>query len=326
MPTLPSLRTRFRQPVVDSGADPYVAAHGQYFYYCYVQHDVICIRRAEQLDDIGVSDQVAVWRSTGTGPESRNIWAPELHHLDGKWYIYFAAGPGPINEDKYHHHRMYVLEANDVLGPYHLKGQITDPTNLWAIDGTILEHPNGQRYYVWSGWDNPRGIDQQLYIARMANPWTLEGERVMISKPEYSWEKQGLAVNEGPQVLRQGNRIHIIYSASWSMTDDYCLGQLDLVGADPLDPAAWVKRPRPIFSRSKQLVGIGHACFLLSEDGQYGWMVFHAARYPGAAWDRQVRLAAFTWDKAGTLRFIRTDRTLPFAGAYQKLARILRFP
>jgi GH43 family beta-xylosidase len=22
---------------------------------------------------------------------SQLIWAPELHHIDGKWYIYFAA-------------------------------------------------------------------------------------------------------------------------------------------------------------------------------------------------------------------------------------------
>ncbi len=33
-----------------------------------------------------------VWRKPDSGPMQRQlIWAPELHHIDGKWYIYFAA-------------------------------------------------------------------------------------------------------------------------------------------------------------------------------------------------------------------------------------------
>jgi GH43 family beta-xylosidase len=329
MSTLPGLHAKFKHPVVDSGADPYVASDDHYFYYCYVRESdktEIYINRANHLEDVGKTAAITVWARTENQPYSHNIWAPELHHLDGKWYIYFAAGDTPVDIGAaFPHHRMYVLESTSgPLGPYQMRGKISTPDDHWAIDGTILDHTNGHRYFVWSGWKNRSGEDQQLYIACMANPWTLEGERVMISQPEHDWELRGLAVNEGPQVLRQGNRVHIIYSASWSITDEYCLGQLDLNGDDPLNPSAWIKQPEPVFKKSANIVGVGHACFLLSPDGRYGWMVFHAARHPGAGWDRQVRLAAFTWDSLGKLRFLRTDRTLPVISAYRSLAAILK--
>jgi GH43 family beta-xylosidase len=36
---------------------------------------------------------------------SKELWAPELHFIKGKWYMYFAADDGNNNN-----HRIYVLE------------------------------------------------------------------------------------------------------------------------------------------------------------------------------------------------------------------------
>src|SRR5690606_14654307 len=124
-------------------------------------------------------------------------------------------------------HRMYVLESEgeDAFGPYSNKGQITDSTNKWAIDGTVLRGVDGQLYFIWSGWEGDTNVRQKLYIAPMSNPWTISGERVEISRPEHEWETIGEPhVNEGPVALVKGDRVYVIYSASGSWTDDYCLG------------------------------------------------------------------------------------------------------
>jgi GH43 family beta-xylosidase len=56
---------------------------------------------------------------------SKQLWAPEIHFLNGKWYVYFAADDG-INL----HHRIWVLEnsiADPFEGQWLLKGKLTDP-------------------------------------------------------------------------------------------------------------------------------------------------------------------------------------------------------
>jgi GH43 family beta-xylosidase len=324
--TLPAKTAKFHRPIIDSGADPYVAMHDGHFYYCFVEEtakDVIYIARASRLEDIGQATPQAVWGPIHDQPYARNIWAPELHRLDDKWYIYFAADDTPTNVGpEFPDLRMYAIEADNVMGPYRMKGKLAATPDRWAIDGTVLYHPNGKHYFVWSGWKGELTFaEQQLYIAEMANPWTLSGERVMISEAHYDWEMDEWRgrlkkVNEGPQILHQGNRVHIIFSASFSGNDSYCLGQLELVGEDPLDPASWRKFDRPVFT--------GHGMFLLSDSGDYGWMVYHAAQYPGAGWDRHVRLVAFMWDARGRLKFFRPSQLSPLARARRALGAVLR--
>ncbi|MCZ4136287.1 alpha-N-arabinofuranosidase, partial [Escherichia coli] len=108
------------------------------------------------------------------------IWAPELHYINGAWYIYYAKDDGDnVN------HRMYVMEntsPDPTQGNWQYKGQITDPTNKWAIDGTVLQ-TGGQLYFIWSGWEGDTNVRQNLYIAHMSNPWTIDSNRVEIARP-----------------------------------------------------------------------------------------------------------------------------------------------
>ena len=138
----------------------------------------------------------------------------------------------------------------------------------------------------------------------MSNPWTLSGQRALLSRPEHDWERIGRPlVNEGPEALWHSNDLFIIYSASGSWGDDYCLGQLRWTGADPLLPGSWVKHPRPVFSKTARVFGPGHASFVLSRDGREHWMVYHSARRSGSGWDRQVNLQRFGWRADGSPDF-----------------------
>ena len=279
--------------VVGSGADPWVVAHEGSFYYCYVVRDEeVYVRRSAFPETIHSGDTAMVWRPD-PGVHA-GLWAPELHHLDGRWYIYIAVDDG---ENK--NHRMHVLAADDALGPYEHVGQIRDTADLWAIDGTVFEH-GGRRFFVWSGWPAPeREEHQNLYIAEMDTPWSLVGERVLIAEPDLPWETVGFPVAEGPAALVRDDEVAIVYSASHSSTDDYCLAVLDLVG-DPLDPRGWRKRTEPVLTRSHDRFGPGHASFVL-EGPHGGWAYYHQARSSGAGWDRRVHADPFTWEPDGSI-------------------------
>jgi hypothetical protein len=134
----------------------------------------------------------------------------------------------------------------------------------------------------------------------MENPWTLAGPRVRIARPEHPWETIGDPdVNEGPEALQRGGLIHIVYSASGSWTDDYCLGILTAPAtANLLDPASWTKHAEPVFRSGNGVLAPGHASFVRSPDDREDWIVYHAAQRPGSGWARQVRAQAFTWDAA----------------------------
>lgn len=234
-----------------------------------------------------------VWSPPAFGPDSRSLWAPELHLIEGRWYIYYAADDG-LNEN----HRMWVLEGltNNPAGPYRLRGSLE--TSGWAIDGTILTLDD-QLLFVWSGWPGKENGQQNLYISPMANPWTLSGHRVLIAQPEETWETVDMAICEGPQVLKRNDRTFIVYSTSGSWTEDYCLGLLELTGTNPLERRNW-KKHGCVFRKTDRVWGVGHCSFLQSPDGSEDWIVYHAKTKHKKGWsDRNVRAQKFSWTSHG---------------------------
>ena len=286
----------FTNPVAPDGHDPWVIRRDGTYYYCYSHRGRIWVNQGPRIQKAVQFEGKPVWRPERGRPYSRELWAPELHRVAGKWYIYVAADDG-----KNENHRMYVLQArtDDPSGPFDLKGKITDATDKWAIDGTVMEH-QGRLYFIWSGWEGDTNVQQNLYIARMKDPLSIEGPRSLISQPDHDWEKIGHPlVNEGPQVLEHEGGVFVIYSASGSWTDSYCLGQLKLVGEDPLDPNAWEKKETPVFASTATVFSPGHASFTKSPDGEEDWIVYHAAKHKGAGWNRNTRMQRFTWDTQG---------------------------
>jgi GH43 family beta-xylosidase len=306
--TLPALAqggagTRtFRNPVLAPGQDPSILRWGGN-YYLVQSRGGIQIYTSPTLTGLGRAKPVRVWWDFKDGSDLNAIWAPELVALDGKFYLYFSAA----KHGELATHRSYVLEASDPLGPWTFKGQITDPSDLWSIDGTVLEQ-GGKRYFVWSGWEGPtNGREQRLYIARMRNPWTIEGPRHELSRPDRPWERTGpAAINEGPEVLRHGKALHLIYSASHSFTDDYCLGRLTYRGGEITDRRSWVKADGCVFAKNVAagVFGPGHDTLVKSPDGREDWNVYHANAVSGCGWKcRTIRMQPIRWRRDDTPDF-----------------------
>lgn len=282
----------FSEPKPFPGQDPWIVPFEDSFLLVQSSHDDrrIVVRRFTDLARMDRNTETVIWAPRGRSDHARQIWAPELHHIDGRWYCYYAASDGNNRN-----HRAYVLAADHPLGPYAEIGRVSDPlTDSWAIDLTVLRH-NERLYAVWSGWEHPSdGFPQNLYIAPMSDPWTIAAERTLISRPEHAWEMTAAPVNEGPQVLRNGERgkLFLVYSADASWTREYKMGLLEWVGGDVCDPGAWRKLRRPIFT------GGGHGCFVTTASGQH--LVYHRKLTTDPGWaDREIRVEPFGWDAAG---------------------------
>ncbi|MDQ0256786.1 GH43 family beta-xylosidase [Evansella vedderi] len=309
-------QNEYKNPIIEQRADPWVYKHTDGYYYFTAsvpEYDRIELRRSKTIQGLEEAEPVVVWRKYETGPMSANIWAPEIHFIDGKWYIYFAAAKTTETNDGLFDHRMFVLEtsaANPLEGEWVEKGQIKTKWESFALDATTFEH-NGTRYLVWPQKDPEIPGNSNLYIAELENPWTIKEPQVMIATPEYDWEKIGFLVNEGPAVIKRNGKIFISFSAS--ATDfNYCMGLLTAdENSDLLDPASWVKTPEPVFVTNEETgqYGPGHNSFTVSEDGTKDVLIYHARNYKEIEGDplydpnRHTRAQTITWNEDGTPNF-----------------------
>ncbi|HEX8659137.1 MAG TPA: glycoside hydrolase family 43 protein [Hymenobacter sp.] len=306
----PVAATTFTNPLLSVGPDPWVFQKDGVYYYMHTTGRDLRLWKTAKMSELGSAVSKVIWTPPTIGVNSNDIWAPEIHFLDGKWYVYYTAGPGNCCGGQ----RMWVLEnanADPTTGTWTEKGQLLVPgQDLWAIDATILEQ-NGNRYVLWSGQE-PGSAQQNLYIAKMSNPWTITGQRVRLSQPQESWEIKGFPnypkVNEGPEILQHAGKTFLIYSASHCSSDDYALGMLTASStADPMDAAAWTKSPAPVFTSdpADRAYGPGHNGFFTSKDGQQNWIIYHANAAPnqGCGDTRTPRMQQFTWNADGTPNF-----------------------
>lgn len=300
----------FTNPVWD-GADPWMTQQGTDYIYCYSSQNSIHVSKSKKMTEKGVVK--TIWTASTTGWNKACVWAPEIHFINNLWYVYYAAGEsGP----PFIHQRTGVLrsETADVFSSYEDMGILytgdrpgQPATNVWAIDMTILEH-QGKLYAIWSGWIKQEITDataQHLYISEMENPYTLKGKRVLLSSPVESWETGGpLNLNEGAQILKNGEEVFVIYSCRESWLVEYRQGMLQLIDpqGDLLDPASW-KKSGPVFEGNDQVHGVGHCSFVKSPDQKEDWIIYHSKKTTTPGWERNVRMQPFRWNADGTPDF-----------------------
>lgn len=274
------------KPFIEQRADPYILRKDGWYYFTasVPAFDRVVLRKARTLRELPDAPEKVIWLRHAEGPMSCNIWAPEIHFVDGKWYIYFAAAREDADASGCYDHRIYALEnenADPMEGCFVEKGRIDTGWESFSLDSTTAVF-EGKRYFIWAQREREIPGNSNLYIAEMKNALELKLPAVRLSIPEYDWECQGFLVNEGPSCLIHQGNLYLTYSAS--ATDErYAMGLLTLPrGADPLNAAAWRKSPVPVMVSEPQngLYGPGHNSFTVDETGA-DLLVFHARPYPG---------------------------------------------
>ncbi|MDP4270195.1 MAG: glycoside hydrolase family 43 protein [Bacteroidota bacterium] len=301
-------KNQFNNPLVEQRADPFMtkAADGTYYFIATVpEYDRIEIRKSKTINGIKTAQPVVIWRKHDKGPMGNHIWAPELHRIDGKWYIYFAAGSAE-NKWSIHKYALSNPSTDPTKGEWKEEGQIVSKKDIFSLDATTFSH-KGQRYMIWVDRASANGDNTSLFIAKMTSPTTLDDKQVVITQPEYEWEMHKYKVNEGPAVLIRNGKVFVAFSAS--ATDaTYCIGLLWAEeGADLLDPASWHKFDKPVFFTNEKLkrFGPGHNSFTVAEDGKTDVMIYHARDYKEIKGEslydpnRHTRARVLRWTKDG---------------------------
>lgn len=278
-------KTQYNTPFLTQRADPFVCLVDGYYYFTasVPAYDRIVLRRGKTPEELRTAEEITVWEKHEKGIMSQHIWAPELHFIDGGWYLYFAAG----DVDDIWAIRPYVLRctgADPMTDPFEELGMLkaADPFSFqdFSLDMTVFAHKK-QWYCIWAEKVNVGKKISNLYIARMKSPVELETAQVLLTTPDYDWERVDFWVNEGPAVLTHEGRIFVTYSAS-ATGACYCMGLLSAdADADLLDPASWKKEREPVLATCEEqgLYGPGHNSFVKDVDGRTDLMFYHARPY-----------------------------------------------
>jgi GH43 family beta-xylosidase len=289
----PTAGHTFTNPLKANGPDPWVVRHKGYYYYTNTMGPNITLWKSKTLEGVKQATGVLVWTPPTAGPNSVNIWAPELHFLAGKWYLYYTATNRANPSDATR--AVFVLEnanADPTLGTWTDRGRVN--THYPGLDGSVFTH-GGRQYFLYSAYVGPQSV---LSIAPLTNPWTVDtAHETIIARPTLAWEKGGgRQILEGPEFLAGKKRqLFIVYSASAARP-----------GADPLLADSWVKSPQPVFhpSAATGVWGTGHNGFTTSPDGRESWIIYHAkAAADGKCEGRSSRAQRFTWNADGTPNF-----------------------
>ncbi len=302
---------RFTNPLL-SAPDPWMIYwHGAY-YYTGTTGSNVSVWKSSTITGLSTAVPVVVWAPPTIGPNSSEIWSPQIHYINHTWYIYYTADDGD-NKD----HRMFVLQGDsqDPQGAYHEArtgyphGQLDErpdpnctgsPSGCWAIAGQVFQTRTGAMYILWSGTENQTAsFPQNIYGAPMRDPLHIGGRKVLISTPTRDWERRGAAIDEGPMVIQRGGKTFVVYSGSASWTNSYDLGLLTNTDGRLLDARSWTKTG-PIFESRPGICGPGGFTTAPSPDGTQDWFLYHAAVSCGSGWTRDVRAQRLYWNPDGS--------------------------
>lgn len=272
-------------------ADPFVTRGSDGWYYfsasypMYGKDDVegydrIILRRARTIDGLADAEEKVIWDEKDSETAFRFIWAPEIHEINGKWYILFAASGSENNVWDINCH-VIMCSGND---PYN--DSWIDKGKFEACDGDVFSFTrfsldmtyfecSGKHYVSWA----QNGGNSNVYLATVdpEMPWKTTCPAMLLTKPEYDWERVRIPVNEGPATMIHNSKIYLAFSAS-ATGPEYCIGLMYAdISSDLLNIESWTKLDMPLLTSGdlEGEYGPGHNSFVRDENGDW-FFVYHS--------------------------------------------------
>ncbi|MGG7213250.1 immunoglobulin-like domain-containing protein [Clostridium nigeriense] len=285
-------RKEYENPFIEEKADPWITKGSDGYYYFTASYPMygssdkngyskVTLRRSETIEGLMESEEITIWDSKNSSKIFRYIWAPEIHEINGVWYVYFT---GSTSSSNVWGIKPHVLQCtgNNPMNPnsWVEKGvfQTTEGDSFsfkdFSLDMTYFES-NGEHYVIWA----QKGVASDLYMATINpdEPWKLISKPMLLTTPEYAWERIYENVNEGPAVIKRNGKVFVYYSASATGVE-YCMGVLSAdENSDLMKQESWSKNPYPVLTSNDVPgeYGPGHNSFTIDENGN-DVFVYHA--------------------------------------------------
>lgn len=277
------VKTAWNTPFIAQRADPYILHHEERYYFTasVPEYDRIILRCSPTLEGLRTAEEKVIWHAHDAGVMSRHIWAPEIHFIDGKWIIYFAAGENPDIWKI----RPWVLgcDGDPMTDEWKEMGQL-EPADEFTFQGFSLDMTTfakaGRRFNVWAEKVSVGKMISNLYIAETDGAMKYKTPQMLLVSPTYDWERVGFWVDEGPAFMEHEGKIFMAFSSS-STGPAYCVGLMWAdVNADLMDISCWHKVNHPVLvtDEEKGLFGPGHNSFFKDDNGDW-CMAYHARPY-----------------------------------------------
>lgn len=313
-------REHFAFPVAFNRADPCVTKWGERYYFIATNdadnNHTLYIREADTLEGLVDAEEKLILDST-TYPEIGGLlWAPEIHEIEGRLYIFHAATTGEFFWEE-----SCLMELREGGNPA-CKEDWSRPRRILRKDGSELCKAGevitldmtcflweNDYYVVWSQRQFlPKDLGAWLYIAKLnpKEPWKLLTDPVILSKPDYGWGNNHTFVEEGPFALIRGGMLYLTFSAA-AVDTSYVVGLLSIEkGKNLLKRENWHKKNYPILtSRSvANEYGTGHNAYVTDDDGVV-WNTYHAR--PGTEGVRSSGIRRVHFDMEGEPRLDVTE-------------------
>lgn len=321
--------TSYTNPFILERADPYITKGPDGYYYFTASYpmksdidpegyDRVILRRSRTLSGLAHAEEITIWKASDTSKTHRFIWAPEIHFIGGVWYVFYAGSEDATNRWAFDCHVLMCDNIDPYIGNWSEKGKFQSlPEDAFSFTGFSLDmtyfEAAGRSYVIWAQHNEEK--ISCLYIGEVdpQKPWKLISLPMLLSKPEYDWEKVRYAVNEGPAVLQHEEKLFVCFSASGT-GPEYCVGALEAdITSNLLNPFSWKKYEQPLLTSADLTdeYGPGHNSFTKDENGN-DIFVYHARSrecYEGTCsyagndplYDpcRHARLHIVMWTKEG---------------------------
>ncbi len=289
-------QTKYVNPFIEQRADPCILKGDDGYYYFTasypvcgnsenskgIGYDRVILRRSQTIEGLAEAEEIAVWECKNSPNQFRFIWAPEIHLIKGTYYIFYTASIESNSTWGIRPHVLKCTNPSDIMNPSswqemgRMLAKSTDSIAFsdFSLDMTVFEN-NGHWYVIWA--QALTGSSLLMAEINPDNPVECLTDSVLITQPEYAWERQAENVNEGPSVLKSQGKIYVAFSAAGT-GPEYCVGLLSIEeNADLLDASAWKKQSYPVLTSSDVPgeYGPGHNSFTVDEEGN-PIFVYHA--------------------------------------------------
>ena len=318
--------TSFSNPIRYNNADPNLMYYDGFYYYTCTGSTTIGIIKAANLADIKTTAAYTILEETG----GMNLWSPEIWYFSeedvGKenagWYMFISFDDGTTANQRMH--VVKCLDGDNLLGRWGdpVTGEPNKPRKIVFPDaphinveslcgGMSVSKINGKTYITYIG-EADRGTSnfhQTVNICDFENPWTMIGVPTTICVPTEEWEMGGYGQDKNgnwyPKVVEGAAAVYgndgsyyLMYTGSGYWTVYYQLSYLKFKGGDPLDANNWEKYGKPIFARSPEVNGCGHASYITDPFGTK-WAAYHGYLGPDASDRRWSHFEPMTVDASG---------------------------